>query len=117
VFDRDPTPALGVIERHVALERVRSRDVVVIPILPPPHEPSGSILAARDGFEFDLHRAVGDRRAVLDAPGEGALSGLLQHVGGTRRVGVSLNGPFRLPAAHRILRYRRRRSTPWPSHP
>ena len=53
ILDRQSMSAQGVIERDVALQRVGSCDVVVIAVLPAPHESAGLIFAP--GQRLELH--------------------------------------------------------------
>ena len=61
VVDGISTSALGVIERNVVFQRVGSRHVVVVAVLPPPYQPAGLILTPFKRLELDLCKAVGDR--------------------------------------------------------
>src|SRR6266508_6591026 len=70
VFDRDAPTVARVIERDVVLERIRSRDVIVVAVLPAPHDAAGLIFGARNRLESDLDVAVGDRNVAPDAPRE-----------------------------------------------
>ena len=91
--------ALGVVERDVVLERVGARDVVVVAVLPAPHDAARLVLAPGDRLELHLDEAVGERRALQHAPREGAAARLLEHVGRARRGGVGLDGPARRAVA------------------
>src|SRR5262249_43989491 len=74
VLDRVPATVLRVVDRHVVLERVGARDIVVIAVLPAPHEPAGLVLLAGKWLEADLDEAVGKRDVAPHAPGKVAAS-------------------------------------------
>src|SRR6266581_4063587 len=64
VLDRVAPSVLRVVEGHVVLERVGARDVIVVAVLPAPHEASGLVLAAgglvwrwKDGDNYYVARA------------------------------------------------------------
>src|ERR1700682_137026 len=59
VFDGIPAAVLRVVQRHIVLERVGPGDVVVVAILPAPHQAARGILLSGDRLELDLDRAVG----------------------------------------------------------
>src|SRR6266851_6372755 len=99
IFDRPATAALGVVERDVVLERIGARDIVVVAVLPAPHHAARLVLATGERLELHFDRAVGKRRALLDAPGERTRSGLLEHVGRAGRAGVGFDRPARRTAA------------------
>src|SRR5256885_2917905 len=65
------------VKDHVALERIRPRDVVVVRILPTPDHAAGLIFLAADWFEFHLDESVFRRRVVLNADRKGCLARLL----------------------------------------
>src|SRR5215471_10085252 len=68
ILDRDPPPALGVVERHIVLERVGARDIVMITVLPSPHDAPCLVLPASFRPELDLDEPVGERNVLLLAP-------------------------------------------------
>src|SRR5438105_9022967 len=91
-------PAVGVIERDVALQRVGSCDVVVVAVLPAPHESPGLIFAPGQRLEHHFDKSIGDRDGLPDAPRKRAAAGLFEHVGLARGRGVGFDGPVRRPA-------------------
>src|SRR5262245_47233319 len=95
VLDGVPLAAGGVVERHVVLERVRARDVVVVAVLPAPDDAARLVLPAAERLELDLHEAVGEGEVLLHAPGECSLTALLQDVRRARGSGVGRHGPAR----------------------
>src|SRR5258706_3596792 len=94
ILDRMAPAAGGVIERHVVFQRVGAGDVVVVAILPAPYDPSRLVLPALFGLEFHFDETVGQRGALLDAPGKRPGAALPEHVGRARRRAVCVDGPL-----------------------
>src|SRR6476659_4407715 len=46
VLDRGPAPSLRVVQRDVVLQCVRARHVILVAVLPSPHEPAGLVFLA-----------------------------------------------------------------------
>src|SRR5437016_6222016 len=88
-------PPSGVIERDVALQRVGSCDVIVVAVLPAPHESAGLIFAPRQRLEHHFDKSIGDRDGLADAPRKRAAAGLFEHVGLARGGGVGFDRPVR----------------------
>src|SRR5947208_12169620 len=98
ILDRQSMSAQGVIERDVALQRVGSCDVVVVAVLPAPHESAGLIFAPGQRLEHHFDKSIGDRDGLADAPRKRAAAGLFEHVGLARGGGVGFDRPVRRPA-------------------
>src|ERR1700694_3321777 len=59
VFDGVPAAVLRVIQGHIVLERVGTRDVVVVAILPATDQSPRGILVSGNGLELHFDRTVG----------------------------------------------------------
>src|SRR5439155_17363070 len=89
----------SLVNDHVALERIRPRDVVVVRILRTPDHAAGLIFLATYWFEFHLNETVFEVGVVLDANRKGRLTELLQHIRFAWSGIVFFNGPFGHAAA------------------
>src|ERR1700682_5147064 len=58
VFEGVPAAVLRVIQRHIFLALVGPGDVVVVSVLPSPHQAARGILLSGNRLELDLDRAV-----------------------------------------------------------
>ena len=96
VLDRDAAPVRGVVKRHVVLQRVGARDIIVVAVLPAPQHPARLVLLSAQRLEFHFDETARERNVLFDAPWKRAPSSLLQHVfpAGRRRVGA--DGPPRI---------------------
>src|SRR5258708_6503495 len=99
VLDRVAPAVARVVERHVVLERIGARDVVVVAVLPAPYHPARLVLAAGERLELHFHVAVFERHLRPHAPGKESTARLLGDVGLARRGGGGLDRPFRRAAA------------------
>src|SRR5204862_7485437 len=68
--ERTALAVYSLVKDHVALERVRARDVVVVRIFCPPNDPASLVLFAADRFELHFHESVLQIGVVLEANGK-----------------------------------------------
>src|SRR5439155_22353936 len=96
VLDRDAAPVRGVVKRHVVLQRVGARDIIVVTVLPAPQHPARLVLLSAQRLEFHFDETARERNVLFDAPWKRAPSSLLQHVFPARRRRVGADGPPRI---------------------
>src|SRR5882762_9379815 len=94
VLDRVAPAVDRVVERHIVLERVGARDVVVVAVLPAPYHPARLVFTAGERLELDLNVTVLKRHLRPHTPWEESAARLLEDVGLARRGSVGLDRPF-----------------------
>src|SRR5205807_572933 len=99
ILDGVTSSVLRVVERNVVLQRVGSRDVIVVAVLPAPNQAAGGVLTAGNRLELNFDRAILDGAVALDAPRERSAPRLLEYVGRTRRRVVPFDRPPRRATA------------------